>query len=77
MTSEEWRHIFGDNLASILDEQGMTQNELARKIGISPSRVNDYIHGHSAPSVYAAINMAYVLDVDIGEFIDFDEPIEI
>lgn len=76
MTQEEWKETFGDNLASILQEQGMTQNELAKKTGLSTSRISDYIHGYSAPSIFAIINMAYVLEVDIGEFVDFEETIE-
>lgn len=76
MTQEEWRDTFGDNLASILQEQGMTQNELAKATGLSTSRISDYIHGYSAPSIFAIINMAYVLELDIGEFVDFGESIK-
>ena len=76
MTQEEWKDIFGGNLVSILQEQDMTQNELAKKTGLSTSRISDYIHGFSAPSVFAIINMAYALGVDINEFIDFEETIE-
>lgn len=76
MTQEEWKETFGDNLASILQEQGMTQNELAKATGLSSSRISDYIHGYSAPSVFAIINMAYVLELDIGEFIDFGETVK-
>ena len=76
MTQEEWKNTFGDNLASILQEQGMTQNELAKATGLSTSRISDYIHGYSAPSIFAIINMAYVLELDIGEFVDFEETIE-
>ena len=30
-----------------LEEKGMTQKQLASEIGVSPSRVNDYISGRS------------------------------
>ena len=76
MTQEEWRDIFGSNLASILRDRNMSQNELAKETGLSTSRISDYIHGYSSPSVFAVINMAYALDVDAGEFIDFEESIE-
>ena len=76
MTQEEWKDIFGANLATILQEQGMTQNELAKATGLSSSRISDYIHGYSAPSIFAVINMAYALGISISEFIDFDESIE-
>ena len=32
-----------------LEEKGMTQRQLANEIGVSPSRVNDYISGRSEP----------------------------
>jgi transcriptional regulator with XRE-family HTH domain len=75
MTQSEWKEIFGDNLVAILKERGMTQSELARESGLSTSRVSEYINGYAAPSIFAAINMAYVLGVDVGEFVDFEEPV--
>ena len=76
MTQKEWRETFGGNLSSILRERGMRQSELAKEAGLSTSRVSDYVRGSAAPSVFAIINMAYVLDVDISEFIDFDDFID-
>ncbi len=32
-------------IESFLEEKGMTQKELAREVGISLSRINDYISG--------------------------------
>ena len=37
-----------------LEEKGMTQRQLAGEIGISPSRVNDYISGRSEPTLKIA-----------------------
>lgn len=77
MTPFEWKEIFGQNLVDILKERGMSQNELAKEAGLSTSRINDYIHGYSAPTIFAIINMAYVLDLPISEFVDFEEFIEL
>ena len=76
MSQDEWREIFGGNLSDILEETGMSQNELAKMTGLSKSRISDYINGYSTPSVFAIINMAYALELDISEFIDFEETIE-
>lgn len=76
MTQDEWREIFGRNLSDILGETGMSQNELSKTTGLSKSRISDYINGRSTPSVFAIINMAYALELDISEFIDFEETIE-
>lgn len=37
-----------------LEEQGMTQRDLAKKIGVSPSRINDYITGRAEPTLKVA-----------------------
>ena len=37
-----------------LEEKGMTQKQLASEIGVSPSRVNDYISGRSEPTLKIA-----------------------
>ena len=75
MTQNEWREIFKDNLSSILREKKMTQAELAKDAGLSTSRVSEYINGYATPTIFAVINMAYALDVDVGEFIDFGESV--
>jgi HTH-type transcriptional regulator/antitoxin HigA len=36
------------------EEKGITQRELAGNIGVSPSRVNDYIAGRSEPTLKIA-----------------------
>lgn len=76
MTPDEWKEIFSNNLTSILEERGMTQNELSKESGVSKGRISDYINGYTTPSLFAAINMAYALDIDIGEFVDFDETVK-
>ena len=76
MTQTEWRNIFGNNLAEILEEKGMTQSQLARDAGLSVSRINDYVNENATPTIFAIINMAYALDMDVGELVDFDERID-
>lgn len=73
MTELEWMCIFGDNLVSILNEYGMTQRELADRAGLSESTISQYIHKQKMPSLRAAINIAYALDIPIDELVDFDE----
>lgn len=75
MTQLEWKKTFGDNLNAILQDFGMNQSEFARETGLSSSRISDYINGRAAPTVFALINMAYVLDVDMNDFIDFGDRI--
>ena len=37
-----------------LEEQGMTQRDLAHKIGVSPTRINDYVTGRAEPTLKVA-----------------------
>ena len=76
MTQTEWKDVFGDNLASILRERGMSQLRLARDSGVSTAMISDYINKRSVPGLFAAINIAYALDMGIDELVDFDESIE-
>ena len=75
MTQTEWRRIFSNNLVDILREKGMSQAQLARDSGLSVSRISDYINMNATPTIFAIINMAYALDLDVNELIDFDDRI--
>ena len=37
-----------------IEEKGITQKQLASELGVSPSRVNDYISGRSEPTLKIA-----------------------
>lgn len=76
MTREEWKSIFADNLISALEERGMTQRDLAEDSGVAASTISDYISKRQMPNIAAAINIAYALDMDITELVDFDERID-
>ena len=76
MTQGSWKNTFGDNLSAILREKGFTQKQLAKDTGLYMGMISDYINKFTAPNVFAVINMAYALDVDIDDLIDFGETIE-
>jgi HTH-type transcriptional regulator/antitoxin HigA len=46
-----------------LEEKGMTQKELAGEVGISPSRINDYIAGRSEPTLKIARLLCRILNI--------------
>ena len=52
-----------------LEEMGMTQKQLANMIGVSPSRVNDYISGRSEPSLKIARRLCSTLDIQAAEML--------
>ncbi len=46
-----------------LEEQGMSQKQLAGIIGIIPSRINDYISGRSEPTLRVARLLCKTLNI--------------
>lgn len=54
-----------------LEEKGMTQRQLASEIGVSPSRVNDYIAGRSEPTLKVARMLCRVLGIQPSAMLGF------
>lgn len=75
MTEAEWLDIFGDNLADLLDETNMSQQELAEAADLAKSTISSYINKKKMPSLRAVLNISKALDIDVGELIDFGEMI--
>ena len=46
-----------------LEENGMTQKQLAYEMGISPSRISDYVSGRSEPTLKNAGLLCHVLNI--------------
>lgn len=76
MTELDLMDIFGNNLASILNEQGISQGELAYIAGLSKGTISKYIHKQQLPNIRALINLSCVLEVDPTELLPFDELVE-
>lgn len=53
----------GELISLSIQEKGMTQKQLADEIGISPSRVNDYISGRSEPTLRIARALCMILGI--------------
>jgi HTH-type transcriptional regulator/antitoxin HigA len=47
-----------------MDERGITQKQLAELIGISPSRVSEYLNGKAEPTLRVARLLRDKLDID-------------
>ncbi|MBR1926195.1 MAG: helix-turn-helix transcriptional regulator [Bacteroidales bacterium] len=46
-----------------LEEKQMSQKALAETIGVSPSRINDYVKGKSEPTLRIASRLCKALDI--------------
>lgn len=76
MTITEWSDNFSENLLELLEDRQMTQFELAQESGVSVGSINSYIHNKTLPGIKAILNIAFVLNVDVTELIDFGDTIE-
>lgn len=47
-----------------LEEANMTQKQLASEIGVSPSRINDYISGRAEPTLKVAKSLCKILSIN-------------
>lgn len=76
MSQQEWLDIFGDNLASILEEEKISQRELSRLTGLSESTISKYINKLQMPTVRAIINISYALDWSFEDMLNYGDIIE-
>jgi len=47
-----------------LEEEAMSQRTFAKKIGVSPSRVSEYLSGKSEPTLKIARNISKILNIE-------------
>src|ERR1700733_246437 len=56
----DWTVAPGETLQELLEEQGMSQRELARRTGLSPKHVNKLLHGLVPLSADVAVRLERV-----------------
>jgi transcriptional regulator with XRE-family HTH domain len=64
---------WNDTVAALLEEEGMTQTELARLAGVHPDTVSHILHGGHC-STETLEKIAAALDVDLAEL--FGTPVD-
>ena len=53
----------GELISLSIEEKGMTQKQLAKGLGVSPSRVSDYISGRAEPTLRIARAICLILGI--------------
>lgn len=53
----------GELINLSIEEKGMTQKQLAQELGVSPSRVSDYISGRAEPTLRIARAICLILGI--------------
>ena len=59
-----------ENLAREIKNSGLTQTELAKRLGIKQPTVGQYISGRALPALDTFANLCIVLDLDPSEILD-------
>ena len=67
---------FGEFLAALRREKGLTQKELAQRLYLSDKAVSKWERGLSLPDVTLLIPLSQALGVTVTELLESAEPIE-
>lgn len=70
MSEQEFIDIFADNLRSLMYEVGISQNELAKEIGVDKSVISRYLNKQTMPSIKNFLNICYVLECGTRELFE-------
>ncbi|MDO4511650.1 MAG: helix-turn-helix transcriptional regulator [Bacteroidales bacterium] len=62
----------GEIIMDAIDTAGITAKQLADEIGISPSRISDYIHNRSEPTLRVARALCKALPISPREMLGLD-----
>ena len=60
-------------LAESIKQSGLTQTEIAKRIGVKQSQVSCYLHGKKMPALDTFANLCIVLDIDPAEMLCVDK----
>lgn len=71
MSEQEFVETIASNLIGFMEERNMSQNQLAKRCGLTQAAINNYINARRMPTGAALCNLAYGLGVTIDELIDF------
>ena len=66
-----------DRIRYLRDKSGMTQTDLAKKLGISRSAVNSWEMALSMPSLYNIVEMSQIFHVSVDYLLSVSEKITV
>lgn len=61
----------GELIELSLEENNMTQKQLANEVGVSPSRISDYVSGRAEPTLKIARLLCRVLNITPSAMLGF------
>ena len=70
---DESKNVFGKNLKAMMKSKHVTQEELAKQIGVTQTMFSRYITGKSNPIIYKAYGIAEYVGCSIDELMKIDQ----
>ncbi len=70
MSEKEQREIFQENLLALLNKKDYSQNEVAKRIGVSPQTFNTWCRGIAIPRMSKIQKLADFFGVDKSQLLD-------
>ncbi len=63
------RSALAANLKSLLESRGLTQNKLAKQLGVSAATIGSIYHATKTPSIWLVARIASALRVSVDELV--------
>ena len=69
MPDETVRAIFAQNIKNMLSVNGMSQLELANRVGVGPATVNDWVKGRGTPRANILQRLTEIFDCSLSDLL--------
>lgn len=69
MTEQNYLEAFAYNLDYIMQDEGISQSELAKRSNIGKSTISKYLNAKQMPTMKAISNICYALDCEFEDII--------
>jgi transcriptional regulator with XRE-family HTH domain len=76
-SSKAWHRALGRRLAQLRKQRGLSQEELARRVGAIQVVISDYENGKSRLFAETAVRFAAALDVPVQELLQVSNPVAV
>lgn len=75
MTEQEWLKCFSEALIQRIGESGYSRKEVADMAGMTEGALSKYVRGLQIPKSTAVLNLAYALECDVADLMDFGDDV--
>lgn len=73
INESEFNEIFGENLSKLLERRGMSQNEFARRMGVSSATASNWCRGQKTPRMDKVDKICEMFHISRSKLINKDD----